>query len=354
MPNQRRAGMTKVELCIVLGIIILLLALLLPAVQQSRDAARQSTSKNNLKQIGLAFHNYHDTHRCLPPGGVIREEGTAMHGWLTMLLPFLDSSPLYSWTDFNVSWNSPVNFPVFDSWYPSLLNPGEDANFTISGYALTNYLGNPNLLYRNSCVNFKQMEKGLVHTWLAGEVAGNFQAWGYPFNWRPLGTKFCDGPDSFGCTAWDGSHLLLADGSVSFFSDETSPEIMKSLATAPPVATKAQTATPRKLFETGNFQWDRIDLQSDPQGKKKYLLKVLRSTNGKPLSLYLFDAANRSPDELAQIKYKGDRLHYLFEIKTTTEITASLKSTSLVKESTPAQFEANIKTLQVLQKRLQK
>ena len=353
MAQQRQVGMTRVELGIVLGIISLLIGLLLPYFQNAREEARKSTSKNNLKQLGLAFHNYHETHGCLPPGGTIRDDGVAMHGWQTLMLPFLDASPLYSWTDFNVSWNSPVNLSVFDSWYPIFLNPSENASFTITGYGLTNYLGNPNLLCRNSCVTFKQMEKGSAHTWMSGEVVGHFQPWGYPFNWRPLGTKLCDGPDSFGCVAWDGGHLLLADSRVSFFSDETSPEIIKSLATAPPVATKEQTAVPQKIFQTGNFQWDRIDLQSDPQGKNKYLVHVLRSTAGKPLTLYLFNAANRSADELAQSnKYRGDRLYYSFEINASTNISASLKSTSLVKESTPAQFEANVKLLESFQRQL--
>ena len=67
--KQRRAGMTKVELCIVAVIILLLIGLLLPYIQQAREAERRSTTKNHLKQIGLALHNYHETHRCFPPGG---------------------------------------------------------------------------------------------------------------------------------------------------------------------------------------------------------------------------------------------------------------------------------------------
>ncbi|MFK7776847.1 MAG: DUF1559 domain-containing protein [Gimesia sp.] len=250
MTHQHRAGMTRVELGVVAGIIFLLLALLLPAVHQSREEARQSTSKNNLKQIGLAFHNYHEAHGCLPPGGTIRDDGVAMHGWLIMLMPFVDASRLFNQTDFDEPWNSDSNKPVFETSLPYFLNPAEDARYTITGYGLTNYLGNPNLLYRNSCVTFDQMENGTTHTWMAGEVAGNFQPWGYPFNWRPLGTKFCDGPNSFGCSVWAGSNLLFADGRVSLFSDKTSPEIMKSLTTAPPVATKSQTATPTTIFQT--------------------------------------------------------------------------------------------------------
>lgn len=245
MGNQR-----WITVGVVLGLLLLVFALLAPAVQNAREEARISTSKNNLKQIGIALSAYHETHNCLPPGGTIRDDGVAMHGWLIQLMPFVDASPTFSQTDFDVPWNSPANLSVYESLIPYFLNPSEPASRTIDGYGLTDYLGNPNLFYRNSSVTFEQMENGIAHTWMVGEVAGNFQPWGYPFNWRALGTKLCDGPNSFGCLPWDGGHLLFADGSVSYFSDQTSPEILKRLADAPPLATKEQTMAPEKIFKT--------------------------------------------------------------------------------------------------------
>lgn len=92
-------GFTLIELLVVIAIIAILIALLLPAVQQAREAARRSNCKNNLKQIGLALHNYHETFRIFPPGWI----GTPATGqnanflaWSTMILPYVDQAPLYN------------------------------------------------------------------------------------------------------------------------------------------------------------------------------------------------------------------------------------------------------------------
>lgn len=99
-----RGGFTLIELLVVIAIIAILVALLLPAVQQAREAARRSSCKNNLKQLGVALHNYHDTHRVFPPGYVINSafstpcsgsNGRNGYGWGTMILPFVEEAALY-------------------------------------------------------------------------------------------------------------------------------------------------------------------------------------------------------------------------------------------------------------------
>ena len=82
-----RRGFTLIELLVVIAIIAILVALLLPAVQQAREAARRSTCKNQLKQIGIGLHNYHDIHNTLPPGGMT---GGNELSWQVMILPFID------------------------------------------------------------------------------------------------------------------------------------------------------------------------------------------------------------------------------------------------------------------------
>lgn len=95
-------GFTLIELLVVIAIIAILVALLLPAVQQAREAARRTACKNKLKQLGLALHNYHDTHSVFPPGGIARGAANCTSGaddngfsWTVMILPFMEESARY-------------------------------------------------------------------------------------------------------------------------------------------------------------------------------------------------------------------------------------------------------------------
>jgi prepilin-type N-terminal cleavage/methylation domain-containing protein len=112
-------GFTLIELLVVIAIIAILIALLLPAVQQAREAARRSQCKNNLKQIGLALHNYHDTYNFFPTGfgfGSLNSGGGEKWGhsqWVS-LLPYIDQAPMYNRWNFvgnDEGWT--LNRPIY-------------------------------------------------------------------------------------------------------------------------------------------------------------------------------------------------------------------------------------------------
>lgn len=105
-----RRGFTIIELLVVIAIIGVLLALLLPAVQAAREAARRTQCRNHLKQIGLAMNNYHDTHGTLPPGRMrsrVDGQGRCFSAY-AHLLPYLDASPLYNQINFNADPDDPA------------------------------------------------------------------------------------------------------------------------------------------------------------------------------------------------------------------------------------------------------
>ncbi|HEX6986123.1 MAG TPA: DUF1559 domain-containing protein, partial [Planctomycetaceae bacterium] len=102
MPTRRhRAGLSLIELFIVLGVTALLIALLIPAVQAARESARLTTCRSNLKQLGLALHNYHSVHDCFPPGGM---NALSTH---VFLLPYIGRRDLYDRIEFATPWPNP-------------------------------------------------------------------------------------------------------------------------------------------------------------------------------------------------------------------------------------------------------
>src|SRR6187455_2473364 len=96
-----RRGFTLIEMLVVIAIIAILVALLLPAVQQAREAARRSQCKNNLKQIGLAMHNYHDTFNGFPNGGIASSVGGWGLSWYIRILPYIDQAPVFNGINFS-------------------------------------------------------------------------------------------------------------------------------------------------------------------------------------------------------------------------------------------------------------
>src|SRR6186713_2532511 len=131
-----RRAFTLIELLVVIAIIAILIALLLPAVQQAREAARRTQCKNNLKQISLALHNYHDVFNTFPPGQVYCQAGPTVCNanrptwsfgwtWTTFLLPYIDQAPLFNKFDTSRNLYDPVNVDLIKTSNPAYQCPSD-------------------------------------------------------------------------------------------------------------------------------------------------------------------------------------------------------------------------------------
>jgi type II secretory pathway pseudopilin PulG len=129
-----RSGFTWTQLAISLAILGLLFVLLLPAQRNVGEAARRSQCRNNLKQIGLALHNYHDRYGTFPPPYTVDPSGRKLHSWRTLILPYLDQGPLYEKIDLTRPWNDPVNEPLRQAKVPTYQCPSAAAEPTHSTY----------------------------------------------------------------------------------------------------------------------------------------------------------------------------------------------------------------------------
>lgn len=214
--NSPRSGFTLVELLVVIAIIGILVGLLLPAVQSAREAARRMQCSNNLKQIGLAMHNYHDTFKMFPPAYVDYKPTKDNHGywtWSALILPFIELQNLHdqlqvstlrpsqSMDLFQATMQSPVGaFRCPSDVGPEVHDPGVSAGYAITkdpgggnfGLPLSNYLvscntawvrqkgatnmtegrsGAVGMFYKNSDLKMRDVQDGTSNTFMVGERA---------------------------------------------------------------------------------------------------------------------------------------------------------------------------------------
>jgi len=135
--QMAQSGFTLIELLVVIAIIGVLVGLLLPAVQQAREAARRASCQNNLKQVGLGLHNYESARRYFPT--VVNISGGARHYWVAQILPFMEENPIAELYDYTVSFSDPANQAAVQSPLPFLSCPSNpegplaDPRFPTSG-----------------------------------------------------------------------------------------------------------------------------------------------------------------------------------------------------------------------------
>jgi len=126
MRKVRSRGFTLIELLVVIAIIAILVALLLPAVQQAREAARRTQCRNNLKQIGLAMHNYHDVFLMFPIGAIANNSADVFSGPLTAILPYIEGANLENLYNYSLQWtDQPLN--VGPTVIPNYVCPSANA-----------------------------------------------------------------------------------------------------------------------------------------------------------------------------------------------------------------------------------
>lgn len=211
----------------------ILVALLLPAVQSAREAARMTQSKNNLKQIGLAAHNFHDTHGHFPPfvgDGSDDPNVTVPVSFLTAILPFVEQAGVYQSIDTRVPWDDPANRAPYSASLPVYLSPQFPDQRTPNGYGQTHYAPNVRLIEAGPGLQIREVTDGSSNTVLAGSINAAFPAWGDPANGRDPSNGFGGGATAFGGGA-SGTLLLMADGSVRRVGADVSPEIAAALGT---------------------------------------------------------------------------------------------------------------------------
>ena len=289
---RRTRGFTLIELLVVIAIIAILIALVLPAVQRAREAARRTQCKNNLKQIGLALHNYHGIHGVFPSGWISvnagvpnAHHGTSGVGWAAMILPQMEQNNAYQLFNSLLPLTDPANAAFLQVQIPAYKCPSDPQpdKFTISSEAtgavlaelpIANYIGvfgpenldncenspgnlpvmsdgtckGSGVFYHNSSVRLRDLSDGTSSTLMTGERRTNasldwFSSWpGMISEGEESIQRVCGSADhvpnhpashfdDFSSHHVGGAQFCLGDGSVHFISENIDGRLYQALAT---------------------------------------------------------------------------------------------------------------------------
>lgn len=261
--SRPRRGFTLIELLVVIAIIAILIALLLPAVQQAREAARRTQCKNHLKQLGIAIHNYHDTHNVFPPGSVNQTRSTTNYTMINafvFILPYIDQGPLYQQWDFNqpvdhANNNNAAKAPVSSYFCPSKPRPSTAGGNTAYGdYAVSAGTGQTNstvaaqwkgLFNQNSNLKMRDVTDGTSNVFAIGEkrtVQQSLTSHQYRWGWHACrnttshmnknidSATWDDNDANFGSDHVGGTYFVFADGAVRLLSENMDKQVYRWLS----------------------------------------------------------------------------------------------------------------------------
>jgi hypothetical protein len=201
------------------------IALLLPAVQAAREAARRSASMNNLKQIGIALHNYHDTYNQFPPAIVTDANGQPLYSGRVLLLPFLEQAPLYEQWDKSAAWDSPQNMALSQMVIKTFHDPSSPTAAPHTNYE---FLSGQGAIFEQGVKHsMATITDGTANTVAVMESKDNGVSWAAPasldINQISGGLPPGNHPG--------GNLVLMADGSVKFISQSINPQVLRSITT---------------------------------------------------------------------------------------------------------------------------
>jgi prepilin-type processing-associated H-X9-DG protein len=205
-----------------LGIMV---ALLLPAVQAAREAARRMACSNNEKQIVLALLNYEAAYGAFPPAYTVDAQGNRLHSWRTLILPFIEQQTIYAQIDLNKPWDDPVNLPFSQITIPTYQCPSAVVAANLSTYVV---VVDPDGIFSGvTPTRLDEVSDGLSRTLLITEVAADQAVpWMSP---NDINLSEFINPPTRGSHHPGGRNIGRADGSVMFFESTASAETMSAM-----------------------------------------------------------------------------------------------------------------------------
>lgn len=228
LQSQRSLQKTALKIFASVGIAVLVVGLFLPNVRRGREVAGRTQCKNNLKQIGLALHNYHDMYGSFPPAYTVDTNGTPLHSWRTLILPWLEQKALYDSIDLSKPWNASANAEAFQMTPREFRCPSSDLPQNFTSYLAV--VGQNSCFHRSTPRSIPEITDGTSNTLIVIEVSQKDAVhWMSPQDADEPMILSISNNDELAHTG--GVQGALADGSIRFLSNGIAPEVRQALIT---------------------------------------------------------------------------------------------------------------------------